>query len=305
MHIKSMEEYKNANQRYIAQITQNMMEELAEKKISDHKLLDSCMTYLKNMQKTMVELNSTLDFFTELSETGEPNEAYLEWLKSTVTFLQDTERDFIYMISSTSDTYDGFIEKVVPITETREPGIITLDVGIYLPNALKSKAKQINITAKLLDIAFEKQIKKQDEHWSMAVYLAVTDHTDSEYSALVFDQADLDFTDENVFWNHCINAKELLDGYGTISNDVDSSYYNWMTDAFYYAQSNLKGIWDCSDNFTICGYNVPDKLMQQEEQEQEKEAKQQEETESKKKKKKSSKSAKFKKNSEKIDNTEN
>ena len=155
MHIKSMEEYKNANQRYIAQITQNMMEELAEKKISDHKLLDSCMTYLKNMQKTMVELNSTLDFFTELSETGEPNEAYLEWLKSTVTFLQDTERDFIYMISSTSDTYDGFIEKVVPITETREPGIITLDVGIYLPNALKSKAKQINITAKLLDIAFE------------------------------------------------------------------------------------------------------------------------------------------------------
>lgn len=139
----------------------------------------------------------------------------------------------------------------------------------------------------------------------MAVYLAVTDHTDSEYSALVFDQADLDFTDENVFWNHCINAKELLDGYGTISNDVDSSYYNWMTDAFYYAQSNLKGIWDCSDNFTICGYNVPDKLMQQEEQEQEEEAKQQEETESKKKKKKSSKSAKFKKNSEKIDNTEN
>lgn len=168
MHIKSMEEYQNANQRYIAQITQNVMEELAEKKISDHKLLDSFMTYLKNMQKTMVELNSTLDFFTELSETGEPNEAYLEWLKSTVTFLQDTERDFIYMISSTSDTYDGFIEKVVPITETREPGIITLDVGIYLPNALKSKAKQINITAKLLDLAFEKQIKKQNEHWNKA-----------------------------------------------------------------------------------------------------------------------------------------
>ena len=189
MYMESIEEYWTQSQKQTIQLAQKVSEELSQKGIADHQLLDNCMVYLKNMQKMMVNLNSALGAFVELGENGEPDESYVEWLQSTVSFLQQAERNFLYLISDASDTYEGFIEKAVPITEVKTQDTITLDIGISLPNALKCKAKQINMTAKLLDAAFEKQVRKLDEPWDK-VYVFYEHHVAANQSDCQIRDAD-------------------------------------------------------------------------------------------------------------------
>lgn len=175
MYMESIDDFCFENAQKSYELTQNVIEELESKNIKEHGLLENYMKYLKSMQKMMVDLTSVIGTFTNMSETGEPDATYIEWLKSTISFLQQAERDFLYMISDTCENLDSFIERIIPIEEKWEPGIVTLDIGISLPNQLKCKAKQIDIAAKLLDMAFEKQIRKPDESFE-DVYIFYEHH---------------------------------------------------------------------------------------------------------------------------------
>lgn len=135
----------------------------------------------------------------------------------------------------------------------------------------------------------------------MPLYLNMTDYTDGEYSALVYDKADIDFTNEIAFWKHCINAEEIMEGYGNVTNENIGAYSTWMREALSYAQAASKGIWDRGDNFTLCGYSVPDRFIVKETQVQEVEPETEtEQLEAKSKGKKKNK----KKVVEKVDATE-
>lgn len=176
MYMESIEDYYLKNQDANFKLTQNVIEELDKANVTDHQVLDNCMAYLKSMQKMMFNLNNVIESFANMTDSGEPDETYIDWLKSTVSYLQQAEKNFLYMISDTCEKYEDFIEKIIPITEKREPDMVTLDIGIKLPNPLKCRATQVNMTAKLLDIAFEKQINKPEELWD-DVYIFYEFHT--------------------------------------------------------------------------------------------------------------------------------
>lgn len=191
MYMESIQDYCLKNQDVNFKLTQNVIEELDKANITEHQMLDTCMDYLKSMQKMMLNLNNVIESFANMSETGEPNDTYIDWLKSTVSYLQQAERNFLYMVSDTCEKYEDYIEKIIPITEKREPNMVTLDVGIKLPNQLKCKAKQVNMTAKLLDMAFEKQINKPEELWD-DVYIFYEFHTKRTADGLIRDVDNFD-----------------------------------------------------------------------------------------------------------------
>lgn len=130
-----------------------------------------------------------------------------------------------------------------------------------------------------------------------SLYLEVVDsYADGSYTAYVYDQKDLDFTSYAAFLTHCINAEELLKGYGNVATDSIGVRAEWMYDAVDSAQSSYAGMWDDAESYRVCNYSVPERFVEVETESTNPE------TESEESKK--DKAKKNKKSTEKIDSTQ-
>lgn len=97
----------------------------------------------------------------------------------------------------------------------------------------------------------------------MNIYLEIVNsYTDGSYTAYVYDQKNLDPTSYITFLDHCINAEELLKGYGNVATDSIGTKTEWMCDAVDAAQSSYTGIWDDAESYRVCNYSVPERFVE-------------------------------------------
>lgn len=133
----------------------------------------------------------------------------------------------------------------------------------------------------------------------MSLYLEIVDsYTDGSYTAYVYDQKDLDFTSYASFLTHCVNAEELLKGYGNVATDSIGIRAEWMYNAVDSAQFSYTGMWDDAESYRVCNYSVPERFVEVETESTNPE------TEIESEESKKDKAKKKKKSTEKIDSTQ-
>ena len=184
-------------------------------------------------------------------EQSDKNEKTIDYLKN-IDMNDDSATDSPTIIAA---TYKGPVDG-----DTIRVCIDNDEVNVYLAGVCSAD----KITG--IGMAYQNKVREWINNRfteGMNIYLEIVNsYTDGSYTAYVYDQKNLNPTSYITFLDHCINAEELLKGYGNVATDSIGTKTEWMCDAVDAAQSSYAGIWDDAESYRVCNYSVPERFVE-------------------------------------------